>query len=61
MNKVRRTCVVAIMTAVLTVSGFAGTIDSPGVVAPPPPPSPTSSTSTSTTMTVILTILRLIP
>jgi len=66
-NKLRRTCAVAIVTVILAVSafagqldspGFVGIIDSPGVVAPPPPPSQT--TSTSTTTTIILTILSLI-
>ncbi len=37
MKKLRRTCAVAIVTVVLAVSAFAGQIDSPGVVAPPPP------------------------
>jgi hypothetical protein len=31
-------CAVTIVTAVLAVSAFAGTLDSPGVVTPPPPP-----------------------
>ncbi|HKG60847.1 MAG TPA: hypothetical protein VKB05_13890 [Pyrinomonadaceae bacterium] len=58
MNKLRRTCAVAIVTMVLAIPAFAGIIDSPGVVAPAPPPSET--TSTSTTTTIILTILSLI-
>ena len=63
MTKLRQTCAVAIVTAVLAVSAFAdspggiGTIDSPG--APAPAPTQTT-TSTSTTTTIILTILSLI-
>lgn len=62
MSKLRRTCAVAIVTAVLAVPAFAGIIDSPGVVSPAPPqPTPTeTSTSTSSTITVILTVLSLI-
>ena len=59
MSKLRRTCAVAIVTAVLAVPAFAGIIDSPGAPAPAPTPSQTSSTSTSMT-TVILSILSLI-
>jgi len=59
-NRLRRTCAVAIVTVVLAVPAFAGILDSPGVVSPPPPPTQTTSTSTSTTMTTILTILSLI-
>src|SRR5215212_6675219 len=59
MSKLRRTCAVAIVTAVLAVPAFAGIIDSPGAPAPAPTPSQTSSASTSMT-TVILTILSLI-
>ena len=55
-SKLRRTCAVAVLAAVLAVPAFAGIIDSPGAVPPPPPP---TSTSTSTT-TIILTILSLI-
>jgi len=61
MNKFRRMCAVAIVTAALSVSAFAGIIDSPGEAVPAPTSSQTStSTSTSTSMTVILTILSLI-
>ncbi|HET6973775.1 MAG TPA: hypothetical protein VFH96_07090 [Pyrinomonadaceae bacterium] len=66
MNKLRRMCAVAIVTAVLAVSAFGGQLDSPGVIgtidspgAPAPQPTQTS-TSTSTTTTIILTILSLI-
>jgi len=45
MNKLRRACAVAIVTAVLAVSALGGQLDSPGVVAPPPP----SQTSPSIT------------
>lgn len=55
MGKLNRICAVAILTAALAVSAFAGTIDSPGVAAPPPPPSGASTTSSSVTTTVILT------
>ncbi|HJT26183.1 MAG TPA: hypothetical protein VJ784_02145 [Pyrinomonadaceae bacterium] len=54
MGKLRRTCAVAIVTAVLAVSAFAGQLDSPGA------PAPSQTTSTSTTTTIILTILSLI-
>lgn len=74
MNKLRRTCAVAIVTAVLAVSASAGQIDSPGAVSPPPPsitgiidspgvvapPQPSQTSSTSTTITLILTVLSLI-
>ena len=67
MSKLRRTCAVAIVTAVLVVSVFAGQLDSPGAVPPPPgtldspgAPAPSQTTSTSTTTTIILTILSLI-
>lgn len=53
MCKLRRLCAVAIVTAILAVSAFAGQIDSPGA------PAPSQATSASTT-TIILTILSLI-
>jgi len=58
MSKLGRLCAVAFLSAVLSVSAFAGTIDSPGVATPPPPSGTT--TSTSITTTVVLTILSLI-
>ena len=72
MKNLRRTCAVAVVTAVLAVAAFAGTINSPGktgiisspgaVPTPTPTPSETSSSSTSTsvTTTVIFAILSLI-
>jgi len=58
MSKLHRTCAVTFLTVALAVSALAGTIDSPGITAPPPPTG--TSTSTSITTTVILTILSLI-
>lgn len=61
MNKLRRMCALVVLSLTLTVSAFAGTIHSTGVVAEPPPPPPSStSTSTSTMTTVILTLITLI-
>ena len=48
MNKLNRTCAVAIVTAVLAVRAFAGIMDSPGTPAPAPTPSQTSSNVTGT-------------
>lgn len=62
MNKLRQLCALVVLSLTLTVSAFAGTIHSTGVVAEPPPPPPPSQTSTSTSAmtTVILTLITLI-
>jgi hypothetical protein len=50
-----------ILTMTLAVPAIAGTIDSPGVVAPPPPPGETNTPpANGIKTTVILTILNLI-
>jgi hypothetical protein len=58
MNTLRQTCAAAILSLALSVSAFAGQIDSPGYVPPPPPPTGTSSNSITTT--IILTVISLI-
>src|SRR5690242_15174755 len=53
-SKLRRTCAVVIVTAVLAIPAFAGIMDSPGTPAPAPAPAPgqtSTSTSTSNSMT----------
>ena len=39
MNKLLRTGAVVALSLTLSISALAGTLHSPGVVAPPPPPS----------------------
>ena len=57
MNTLRRMCALAILSLAITVSVFAGQIDSPGVAAPPPP---TTSPTSIITTTLIVTIVSLI-
>jgi len=37
MNKLRKFCAAAILTAIFTLSAFAGDIGMPGITNPPPP------------------------
>lgn len=60
MNKLRRTLALAVLALTLTVSAFAGTIHSTGVVADPPPPPPPTQTSTTVATTAILTLIGLL-
>ena len=43
MKNLRQLCGVVVLTLALTVSAFAGQIDCPGVVDPPPPPDATAT------------------
>ena len=61
MNKLLRTGAVVALSLTLAVSALAGTLHSPGVVAPPPPPSEESATTTTDITTIILTVIGLIP
>ncbi len=57
----RQTCAAIVLSLSLGISVFAGTIDCPGVVAPPPPPSETSTLiSPDISSTLIVAIVGLI-
>jgi hypothetical protein len=43
MKNLRQLCGVVVLTLALTVSAFAGQIDCPGVVDPPPDTTPTAT------------------
>jgi len=53
MNTLRQTCAAAILSLALAVSAFAGQIDSPGYV--PPPPGNTQGPTVAAT--ILLTII----
>lgn len=63
MNPLRLICAAFALSFTLSVSAFAGHIDTTGAPAPDPAPTPTASTTTTTTGTnasILITILNLI-
>ena len=47
--KLRQLCIAAVLTLTLSFTAFAGNIDTPGVIAPPPPPNQVTVTDDSLT------------